>query len=80
MQENYLEAALKQMPVEAGIGDVIRYSGVVKQVLAGLLEQGIVVGNWLDVLKVTLMIVDLVQEIGPKVAEIIEAVKKAFNW
>ncbi len=80
MRENFLDTALKGMPVEGPLVDgILKHSGIVKTVLAGLREQGVVAGSWAEVLSITLLVIDLIQTLGPKVQEIIEAVKKALG-
>jgi hypothetical protein len=80
VEHNYLDDALQSLPVE-GIGDgsILRISGIVRQVLSGLRDQGVVVGSWADVLRITLLVIDLVQTVGPQVIEIIKKVRELLN-
>lgn len=80
---DHIEQALAAMPPVKvqGIGDgtVLHALGVVRAVLAGLRDQGITVGSWQEVFSVTVMILDLIQQLGPQIEAIIEAVKKALG-
>jgi len=79
-ETNYLDEALASLPVEAlGDGSILRMSGIVRQVLAGLRDQGVVVGNWAEVLKITLLIIDIAQQLGPQIAEIIKKIKEMLG-
>jgi hypothetical protein len=80
VERNYLDDALQSLPVEAiGDGSILRISGIVRQVLSGLRDQGVMVGSWAEVLRITLLVIDLVQTVGPQVIEIIGKVRELLN-
>lgn len=79
MQENYLDAALASLPVEGAFDGVLKYSGVVKAVLAGLKDKGLVAASWGEVLQITLLVIDLIQQIGPQIEEIVAKVIALFG-
>lgn len=79
MQENYLEVALASLPVEGAFDGLLKYSGVVKAVLAGLKDKGLVAASWGEVLQITLLVIDLIQQIGPQIEEIVAKVIALFG-
>lgn len=79
MQENYLDAALASLPVEGAFDGVLKYSGVVKAVLAGLKDKGLVAASWGEVLQITLLVIDLLQKLGPQIEEIISKVRELIG-
>lgn len=79
MQDNYLDAALASLPVEGAFDGVLKYSGVVKAVLAGLKDKGLVAASWGEVLQITLLVIDLIQQIGPQIEEIVNKVIALFG-
>lgn len=83
MNENYLDAALEAcgpVAVEGpAVEGVLKYSGIVRQVLAGLRDKGVMVGSWAEVLKITLLVLDLIQELGPVVEEIVKRIQEILG-
>lgn len=66
--------------VEAGkFGAAAVGGGVVRQVLRGLAGDGFKFTGIGELVLIVSMIAELVQELGPKVAEIIDRIKAAFG-